>query len=377
MTLDMAKDYYEILGVSRDASAEDIKKAYRKLAIKYHPDKNSGSKEAEEKFKELSHAYEILSAPGKRRQYDQFGEAAFQYAPGAGGFGFHDPFDIFREVFGGGFGNIFEDMFGFGQQRRRGPQRGRDLEYFLKLDFLEAARGTSKEIKVRKLVTCSSCEGSGAKPGTGKVTCSRCGGRGQVSQTSGFFSISRTCDACRGTGEIIKEPCSKCDGSGRLEAVRKITVDVPPGVDAGTRLRLSGEGELGRQGGLPGDLYVDIAAGEHEYFTRRGYDLLLMYSVSFTQAVFGDEVEVSGVDGNVPLSIPAGTQSGHIFRLKGKGIKRLDGRGRGDQLVKIQVEVLRNLTAHQKKLLREFEATLDKKAKGEKSLADKVKKIFK
>jgi molecular chaperone DnaJ len=221
-------DYYELLGVGRDASSEAIKKAYRKLAVKYHPDKNPGNKEAEEKFKEISHAYEILSDPEKRRQYDQFGESAFQYGAGRpGGFGgFHDPFDIFREVFGGGFGDAFEGMFGFGGSRRKGPQRGRDLEYGIELDFLEAARGTTKQIKVRKLETCPQCSGTGAKPGTGKVACSQCGGSGQVSQSGGFFSISRTCDVCRGTGEVIKEPCSKCSGTGRTETVKKINVTV-------------------------------------------------------------------------------------------------------------------------------------------------------
>ncbi|MFQ5951907.1 MAG: molecular chaperone DnaJ [Candidatus Omnitrophota bacterium] len=370
-------DYYEILGVSRNASAEEIKKAYRKLAVKYHPDKNPENKEAEEKFKEISHAYEILSDPAKKSQYDQFGEAAFQYGTGARGFGFHDPFDIFAEVFGGSFGDIFEDFFGFGTRKRGGPRKGRSLEYTLKIDFVEAAKGTPKKIKVRKLQTCSDCSGTGAKSGTEKITCSQCGGRGQISQSSGFFSISRTCDACRGTGEVIKEPCPACNGSGRVETVKSISVDVPPGVDTGTRLRLLGEGEAGTRGGPSGDLYVDITVKEHDFFTRRGYDLLYLFPVSYAQLVFGDDIEVPGIEENVPLSIPAGTQSGHVFRLKGKGIRRLDGRGKGDQLVKVQVEIPKGLNAHQKKLLREFEASLGKKAKGKESLTDKVKRMFK
>ncbi len=373
----MAKDYYELLGVSRDASGEDIKKAYRKLAVQYHPDKNPGNKEAEEKFKEISHAYEILRDPQKRRQYDQFGEAAFRYA-GAGTWGFHDPFDIFAEVFGGAFGDIFEGMFGFRGRGRRGPRRGRDLEHGLKLDFLEAAKGATKQVKVRKHETCSVCGGSGARPGTGKVTCSRCGGSGQISQSSGFFSISRTCDACGGTGETVKEPCPECGGTGITEVIKKISVTVPPGVDTGIRLRVSGEGEAGMNGGPSGDLYVVISVREHEFFTRREYDLLYVAPVSFAQLVFGDQIKVPGIDGENDLPVPSGTPSGHVFRLRGKGVKRLDGRGKGDQLVKVRVEIPKNLNAHQKKLLREFEASFaGGKAAGAKNIVDRVREIFK
>jgi len=372
-------DYYKLLGVNREASDDEIKKAYRKLAVKYHPDKNPGNSEAEEKFKEISHAYEILSDPQKRTQYDQFGESAFQYGTGGGGFGFHDPFDIFKEVFGGGgFGNIFEEMFGFGGGGgRSGARRGRDLEYNLKLDFMEAVKGTTEQIKVRRHEQCSTCDGSGAKPGTGEVTCSKCGGSGQVSQSSGFFSIARTCDACRGAGKIIKDPCVDCSGTGKKEYIRKIDVDVPAGVDTGVRLRLSGEGETGLRGGPSGDLYVTLSVKEHKFFNRNEYDLLCVFHVSFTQLVFGDEVKVPGIEGEEDLSIPAGTQSGKIFQLRGKGVRRLDGRGNGDHLVKVQVDTPTDLNSHQKKLLRDFETSLGgKPAAGAKGFVDKVKEIF-
>jgi len=371
----MAKDYYEILGVSRNASADEIKKAYRKLAVKYHPDKNPGDGSAEETFKEISHAYEVLSDPEKRSRYDQFGDAASQY--GTGGFGFHDPFEIFREVFSGGFGGIFEEMFGFGRSGRTGPRRGRDLQYGIKLDFLEAAHGTKKSIKIRRHETCTDCDGTGAKPGTGSTTCPQCGGTGSVTQSGGFFNISRTCSQCQGAGKVIKDPCSSCNGTGRNEAARKIEVNIPAGVDTGTRIRLSGEGEAGLHGGPNGDLYVAISVREHEYFSRRDYDVYSVVNVSFTQLVFGDEVEVNVIDGKTPLSIPGGTQSGRVFRLRGQGVKRLDGRGRGDHFAKVKVEVPQNLNPQQKKLLREFEASFgEKTAKGKEKFFNKIKKSF-
>ena len=370
-------DYYDLLGVSRDASPENIKKAYRKLAIKCHPDKNPGDKEAEEKFKEISHAYEILSDPQKKAQYDQFGEAAFQGGGGFGGFNFHDPSDLFREVFGGTVGDIFGSMFGFGGAYGSGPRKGRDLEYAIKLDFTEAAAGATKEVKIRKYETCTACKGTGASPGTGKVTCTSCGGAGQVNQSSGFLSIAHTCQACGGAGEVIKEPCIECDGSGKTQATKKIKVDIPAGVDTGIRLRVSGEGEPGTNGGPYGDLYVALSVKDHKHFNRKNYDLLYIHPVSYPQLVFGDETEIPGLEGNVALSIPAGTPTGQVFRLKGKGIKRLDGRGRGDQLVKVEVEVPKNLNEKQKKLLREFEESFGKSAaKGEDTLVSKVKKIF-
>ncbi|MFH1411551.1 MAG: molecular chaperone DnaJ [Candidatus Omnitrophota bacterium] len=375
----MAKDYYELLGISRDETEEDIKKAYRKLAVKYHPDKNPGNKEAEEKFKEISHAYEVLSNPEKRKRYDQFGENAFQYGGSGGGFGgFHDPFDIFQDVFGGNFGDVFESMFGFGGGSRSRSTQGRDLEYSLHLDFLEAVKGIEKTIKIRKYGTCSACEGTGAKTGTGKSTCSVCEGRGQVSQSSGFFSIARTCGTCGGTGSIIKDPCVSCSGAGRKEITKKLTITVPPGVDNGTRLRISSEGEAGMNGGSFGDMYISITVKEHDYFTRRGYDILYLAPMSFTQMVFGEEIKVPGIEEDISLTISPGTQTGQVFRLRGKGIKKLGARGRGDQLVKVEVVIPADLNAGQKKLLREYEKSVGKKASVEDGrFFSKLKKVFK
>ncbi|MBD3379522.1 MAG: molecular chaperone DnaJ [Candidatus Omnitrophica bacterium] len=368
-------DYYELLGVSREATDGELKKAYRKLAVKYHPDKNPGNKEAEEKFKEISHAYEILSSPEKRSRYDRFGEAAFQ---GGGGFGgFHDPSDIFEQVFGGAFGDMFEGMFGFGNSGRGASLRGRDLEYSLELDFLEAAKGVTRDIKVRKYEACPDCSGSGAEPGTGPVTCSVCGGAGQVRQSGGFFSIARPCTACRGEGKVIKDPCKSCGGTGRKEAEKKISVDMPAGIDSGMRVRLSGEGEAGRRGGPSGDLYVSVSVKAHPFFSRNGQDLLCVVPVSYPQLVLGDKLKVPGLDGEIELSIPAGTQTEQVFRLKGKGITRVDGRGRGDQLIKVHLEVPKNLNTGQKKALREYEEALGgKAASGTENIVKKMKKMF-
>lgn len=368
-------DYYELLGVNRDASDAEIKKAYRQLAVKYHPDKNPGNKEAEEKFKEMSHAYEILIDPEKRSQYDRFGEKAFQY--GAGGFHFHDPFDIFSEVFGSGFGGMFGEMFGFGGRSASAPRRGRDLEYDVKISFDEAVNGVSREIKVRRLEICSDCGGTGAKPGSGKTTCQVCGGSGQIRQSGGFFSIARTCDRCRGTGKVIKDRCASCSGDGRVEASKKIKVDIPAGVDNGMRLRLEAQGEAGVNGGPAGDLYVAMHVEEHGLFKRHNYDVLVTLPVAFTRLVFGGTIEVDAVYGKAPLTLPAGTESGHVFTLKGQGIKRVDGRGKGDLIVRIEADVPKGLNAAQKKLLKEFEESLgEKSAAGTENIAGKVKRMF-
>lgn len=377
----MTTDYYELLGVSRDASTGEIKKAYRKLALKYHPDKNPGDKDAEDKFKEISHAFEVLNDPAKKQQYDQFGESAFQYGTGGAGGGFHDPFDIFSEVFGGAFGDVFEGMFGFGSgggSRRNGPRRGRDLEYSLNIGFLEAAKGTIKEIKVRKYESCTACRGTGAKNGKAIDDCGVCRGTGQIRQSSGFFSVSRACSTCSGTGKIIKEKCGECYGSGHKEIVKKLEVNVPAGVDTGVRLRLSGEGEAGKNGGPAGNLFVHIGVKDHEVFSRKGYDVYCSVPVSFAQVAFGSDIKVPGLDGEEDLDIPPGTQSGKVFRLRGKGVTRIDSRGRGDLYVQIQVVTPKNLNPRQKEILREFEESLGGKVqkRKNKTILDKVKKVF-
>ena len=369
-------DYYDLLGVEKSASVEEIRKAYRKLAVKYHPDKNPGNKEAEDKFKEISHDYEILSNPDKRRQYDQFGESAFQ---GGGYGGFHDPSDIFKEVFGGAFGDIFEGFFGGGSSgnRQSARRRGRDLEYRMQLEFLEAVKGVEKEIKIRKYDICTTCNGSGAKPGTGEINCKVCSGTGQIRQSAGFFSIAQTCSNCKGTGKIVEVPCLNCNGTGRTEVSKKINIKIPPGVDKGVKVRLSSEGEAGLNGGAFGDLYVSISVKKHDFFSRKEDDLLCTIFVSFPQLVFGDLIKVKGIEEDVELAIPAGTKSGHIFRVKGKGITRLNGYGKGDQLIKVNVNIPKKLNPDQKKTLRQFESSLGlEPALGEKKFVDKIKDIF-
>jgi molecular chaperone DnaJ len=351
----MAKrDYYEVLGVSRDADEEEIKKAYRKLAVKFHPDKNPGDKTAEEKFKEVGEAYEALSDPQKRAAYDQYGHAAFDPRMRAGrGGGFHDPFEIFREAFGG-TGSIFDDLFGGGRTDPTGPQRGADLRYDLELTFEEAARGCEKEISVTKLDQCEICRGTG-RTGESKVkTCATCGGRGQVVTARGIFSIAQTCPRCEGAGRIIENPCRQCRGTGRFERGSKIKLKIPPGVNTGARLRSSGNGEAGMRGGSPGDLYVVLHVKAHEIFERDGDDLICEVPISFVQAALGAEIEVPTLDGKAPIRIPGGTQTGTVFRLKGKGVKNVQGYGWGDLHVRVTVEVPAKLNADQRNRLQEF-----------------------
>ena len=367
------RDYYEVLGVQKGASADELKKAYRKMAVKFHPDKNPGDKEAEERFKELGEAYEALSDPQKRAAYDQYGHAAFDGrsrgfgGAGRGGGGFHDPFDIFREVFGGGGGgggggSIFEDLFGGGGRRDpSGPQRGSDLRYDLELSFEEGAMGCDKEIPVTKLDACNLCNGSGASPGTNMRTCSTCGGRGQVVSSRGIFSIAQTCSACEGVGKTVEKPCTKCRGAGRVEKTKKIKLKIPAGVDTGARLRSSGNGEGGLRGGAPGDLYVVLHVREHEIFEREEDDLLCEVPVSFVQATLGSELTVPTLQGQAKIKIPAGTQSGTVFRLKGKGIKNVQGYGTGDLHVRVSVEVPTRLNSEQIEKLKEFADLCDDK----------------
>jgi molecular chaperone DnaJ len=379
----MAKrDYYEVLGVGRSASDEEIKKAYRKLALKFHPDKNAGDKSAEEKFKGIGEAYEALNDPQKRAAYDQFGHAAFDpraRASRAGGFGggFHDPFEIFREVFGGAAGgSIFESFFGGGQDPSQ-PQRGADLRYDLEIALEEAALGCEKEISVTKLDPCDACNGSGMEHGSKIRTCSTCGGRGQVLTSRGIFSIAQTCPHCNGIGRILEKPCKSCHGNGRREHHSKIKLRIPPGVDTGSRLRSSGNGEAGFRSGPAGDLYVILHVKAHEIFQRAGDDLLCEVPVSFVQVTLGAEIEVPTLDGRTTIKISAGTQSGATFHVKGKGVKNLQGYGHGDLRVRVHVEVPIRLTSEQKAKLREFAQLCDgNETPMAQSFFEKAKKLF-
>ncbi len=375
----MAKrDYYEVLGVEKGVNEEEIKKAYRKLAVKFHPDKNPGDKSAEEKFKELGEAYEVLNDPQKRAAYDQYGHAAFDRRAG-GGFGraggFHDPFEVFREVFGGG--SIFEDLFGGGQRDPNQPQRGDDLRYDLQLTFEEAAHGCEKEISVSKLERCEVCQGSGAEAGARARVCPTCGGRGQVVTARGIFSIAQTCPHCQGAGRVIDKPCPACRGQGRREQASRIKLRIPAGVDTGSRLRSASNGEAGWRGGPPGDLYVVLHVQPHEIFQRDGDDLLCEVPVSFVQAALGAEIEVPTIQGKASVKIPAGTQPATLFRLKGKGIKNVQGYGHGDLHVRINVEVPTHLTAAQKAKLQEFSALCNgQESPLSQSFFEKAKKLF-
>jgi len=374
------RDYYEVLLVERMASTEEIKKSYRKLAVKYHPDKNPGDKAAEEKFKELGEAYEILSDPQKRALYDQHGHAAFDRRAGGGfarsGGGFHDPFDIFREVFGGG-GNIFDDLFGGGRSDPTAPQRGEDLRYDMEITFEEAAHGCEKEITVTKPERCEVCDGSGAEAGSRVKGCPTCGGRGQVISSRGIFSIAQTCPACQGAGRVIEKPCKACHGSGRRDRPSKIKLKIPGGVDTGSRLRSMGNGQAGLRGGPSGDLYVILHVKPHEIFQRDGDDLLCEVPVGFVQAALGTDIEVPTLTGKAEIKIPAGTQPGTMFRLKGKGIKNIQGYGHGDLHVRINVEVPTHLTAAQKAKLQEFSDLCNgKESPLSQGFFDKAKNLF-
>ncbi|MBW7895292.1 MAG: molecular chaperone DnaJ [Opitutaceae bacterium] len=382
----MAKeDYYELLGVGKSATADELKKAYRKKAVQYHPDKNPGNKEAEEMFKKVSEAYDVLNDPDKRAAYDRYGHAAFQGGMGGGGprgggmgGGFHDPFDIFREVFGqggGGGGGIFDEMFGGGG--RDGGRDGADLRYDLEITLEEAARGAEKEISFRKNVTCERCDGSGAEPGSRKVTCSTCRGAGQIRRSGGIITFTQTCPTCGGAGTRIEKPCSACHGEGRTPKTTKLNVRIPAGVDTGSRLRSSGNGEAGLAGGHAGDLYIVLTVKDHELFERHGDDLYCEIPIKFTLATLGGSIEVPTLFGKASLKIPAGTQSGTTFRLRDKGMPSLRGGRQGDQLVRVHVEVPTSLTSAQRKLLEEFaKISGDADEPTSKSFFEKAKKFF-
>jgi len=378
------KDYYEILGVNRNADAEEIKKAYRKLAVKYHPDKNPNDKAAEEKFKELGEAYEALSNPESRAAYDQYGHSAFdpRARAGAGGFGggfggggFHDPADIFREVFGGAGGNIFDTFFGGGG--REGDHRGSDLRYDMELTFMEAAQGCEKEISVTKSDKCDVCNGSGSEKGATIKICPTCGGRGQVINSRGIFSIAQTCPRCHGRGKTVDKPCPVCRGEGRRDKTSTIKIKVPAGVDTGSRLRSSGNGEAGLRGAPNGDLYVILHVKPHDIFQRDGDDLICDVPISFVQAALGGELEVPTLTGNAQIKVSPGTQSGTTFRLKGKGVKNVQGYGFGDLLVRAIVEVPDKLNTAQRAKLEEFAALCDETVNPRgKSFFEKAKNLF-
>jgi molecular chaperone DnaJ len=353
------KDYYKILGISRDASDDEIKKAYRRTAMQYHPDRNPENKDAEEKFKNASEAYEVLRDPEKRRIYDEYGIEGLR---GTGFTGFRGFEDIFST-----FGNIFEDFFGFGtaSKHRVRPRTGADLRYDLKISFHDAAFGKETEIEIPKAVLCEVCNGTGAKPGTYPTHCPNCKGTGQVTRSQGFFTISTTCGQCHGDGKFIPHPCKECRGYGRVRKNKKIQIKIPPGVDTGSKLRIRGEGEGGESGGPSGDLYVIIYLEAHDFFSRDADDIVCQIPISFPQAAMGAEIEIPTLDGEKRVTIPKGAESGEILRIKGKGFPKLGGHGRGDQLVQVIVKTPKNLTKRQEEILREFEELAEKNEREE------------
>ena len=370
------RDYYEVLGVNRDASDEDIKKAYRKLAMKHHPDRNPDSKESEERFKEAKEAYEVLTEPEKRRAYDAYGHAGVNPQMGMGG-AEAAGFGGFAEA----FGDIFSDIFGGGQGRGRSSvYRGADLRYNLEIALEQAARGTETKIRIPTMEACETCHGSGAKPGTHPKTCETCHGSGTVRISQGFFSIQQTCPTCHGSGKMVSDPCATCRGAGRIKKHKTLSVKIPPGVDEGDRIRLSGEGESGVNGGPPGDLYVVMHLKPHAVFEREGDDLHCEMPISFTQAAIGGEIEIPTLDGSAKIKVPAETQTGQVFRLRGKGIKGVRSSYPGDLLCEVVVETPVRLTDRQKELLRELEdinrADGSRHNPRAKSFMDKVREFF-
>src|SRR5688500_9662094 len=368
------RDYYEVLSISRTATEQEIKSAYRRLAVKYHPDKNPNDATAEEKFKEAAEAYSVLSDTEQRRRYDRFGHAGVSSSAGAGNWGapgFGGIEDILGDLFGCG------DVFGGarGGARRSTAQRGADLRYDLEITLEEAAKGMTAQLRIPRLETCETCTGSGAKAGTQPESCSTCGGTGQVRYQQGFFSVARTCHVCRGAGRVVKDPCETCQGAGRVEREKQMEVKIPAGVETGSRLRVSGEGESGTQGGAAGDLYVVIHVSEHEQFERQGSNLYEAVPITFAQAALGADIMVKTLDGEEKLKIPMGTQTGTVFRLRGKGMPVLGWRGRGDLFISATVITPTTLTREQRRLLEQL-ADVENKDLESKGLVDKVRDIF-
>jgi molecular chaperone DnaJ len=367
------RDYYEVLGISRTSTDQEIKSAYRKLALQYHPDRNPENPDAEERFKECSEAYAILADSEKRARYDRFGHAGVTNGAGGGFSGFDGTID-FQDI----FGDLFGDMFG--QQRggrRSRAQRGADLREDLTLEFEEAVFGVSKQVQVRRLEECEQCKGSGVAPGKSPITCTTCGGRGQMRYQQGFFAISRPCTTCQGSGKLIVDPCNKCRGQGRVTRERTVKVSVPAGVEEGARILYSGEGEAGLYGGPPGDLYVVLHAKEHAFFEREGKHLYCVVPISFPQAALGTEIQVPTLDGDHTLKVPEGTQTGTTFKVRGKGVPVLNGRGRGDLHIEVKVQTPAKLTQRQRELLEELRNTTSVENKPvSRSLLNKVKEIF-
>jgi len=368
------RDYYEILGVTRSATDQDLKSAYRRLAHQHHPDKNQGDPHSEDKFKEAAEAYAVLSDPEQRRRYDRFGHAGVSSAASAawGAPGFGGIEDILGDLFG--FGDVFS-AGGRAGGRRSGAQRGADLRYDLEINLEQAAVGMTAQLRIPKLETCETCNGAGSAPGTQPEACRTCEGAGQVRFQQGFFSVSRTCGTCRGTGQVITSPCENCRGAGRVEREKSIEVKIPAGVETGSRLRLQREGESGAYGGPTGDLYVVIHVAEHEHFERQGNNLYASVPVSFAQAALGAEIDVRTLNGEQPLKVPAGTQTGTVFRVRGQGMPVLGGRGRGDLFVSVSVVTPRSLTREQRKLLEQL-AKIETTDLEDKKLVDKVRDIF-
>jgi molecular chaperone DnaJ len=367
-------DYYEVLGVSREASDQELKSAYRKQALKYHPDRNPGDHAAEEKFKEASEAYQVLSDSDKRAAYDRYGHAGVG-SSGPGGFGgFSGNVDL-----GDIFGDLFGEMFNMGgsQQRATRQRRGEDLRFDLAIDFEDSIFGTETEIRIRRFETCATCHGSGSSSGRGPSVCPQCQGRGQIRYQQGFFSVARTCSACGGAGSIISDPCSSCRGETRIAKEMKLTVKVPPGVDDGTRIRYGGEGDAGRSGGPGGDLYVVLSVRAHDFFERQGHDLHCVIPISFPQAALGAEIEIDGIDGPISLKIPEGTQNGKELRIRSRGVPHLNEKGRGDLIVKVMVQIPRKLTRAQRELVAKLADTItvDNKPTSP-GLLEKMKDLF-